>query len=412
MSKQLKLRRGTTAQHSTFTGAEGEVTVDTTKDTLVVHDGVTAGGKPLATEAGLAGKQPLSNNLTTYASTGIGFRNRIINGDMRIDQRNAGASVTVSTSLYTLDRWNINKNGLNNFTCQRSTAAPAGFSNSMLLTMGTGVTPTGTDFAYLAQNIEGFNAADLAWGTASAQTVTLSFWVRSSVTGTFGVGLRNTDGTRAYISAYTISAANTWELKTVTVPGAPSGTWLTDNGVGIRVDFDLGVGPTYSGAAGSWLTTNTFGLTSGTKLAATTGATFYITGVQLEAGSVASPFDRRDYGRELIMCQRYFQKFGGSPAFCSANMMSNNTARMWYSFPVIMRASPVGTHNFTGYGGGTAQVQVFMNGILSNSSFACSLDFLSPYTATWVVTTMSGTASTTGSFDMGSAAFISVTAEL
>ena len=342
MSKQLKLRRGTTAQHSTFTGAEGEVTVDTTKDTLVVHDGVTAGGKPLATEAGLAGKQPLSNNLTTYASTGIGFRNRIINGDMRIDQRNAGASVTVSTSLYTLDRWNINKNGLNNFTCQRSTAAPAGFSNSMLLTMGTGVTPTGTDFAYLAQNIEGFNAADLAWGTASAQTVTLSFWVRSSVTGTFGVGLRNTDGTRAYISAYTISAANTWELKTVTVPGAPSGTWLTDNGVGIRVDFDLGVGPTYSGAAGSWLTTNTFGLTSGTKLAATTGATFYITGVQLEAGTVATPFERRDYGRELMMCQRYYEVITtsnavfGFPAYCA----SPSIARGAIQFKVTKRATP------------------------------------------------------------------------
>lgn len=228
---------------------------------------------------------------------------------MRIDQRNAGASVTVSgPGGYTLDRWNPNKAGsLNNFTCQRSTTAPSGFANSILLTMGTGVTPTGTDFATLAQNIEGFNASDFAWGTASAQTVTLSFWVRSSVTGTFGVGLRNTDGTRAYISAYTIAAANTWELKTVTVPGAPSGTWLTDNGIGIRVDFDLGVGPTYSGAAGSWLTTNTFGLTGGTKLAATSGATFYITGVQLEAGSVASPFERRDYGRELMMCQRYYE---------------------------------------------------------------------------------------------------------
>ena len=243
------------------------------------------------------------------AQNGIGFKNRIINGEMRIDQRNNGASVTVSgTGGYTLDRWSPQRAGaLSNFTCVRSTTAPIGYTNSMLFTMGTGVTPTSTDYAYFSQNIEGFNTADLGFGTTNAATVTLSFWVRSSVTGTFGAGLRNLSGGRCYIAPYTINSANTWEQKTVTIAGDTSGTWPTDNSIGIRVDFDLGVGPNNSTTGGTWQSVNGFGLTGGTKLAATSGATFYITGVQLEAGTVATPFERRDYGRELMMCQRYYE---------------------------------------------------------------------------------------------------------
>lgn len=241
---------------------------------------------------------------------GTGWVNRIINGEMRIDQRNNGASVTVSgTGGYTLDRWSPQRAGaLSNFTCVRSTTAPIGYTNSMLFTMGTGVTPTSTDYAYFSQNIEGFNTADLGFGTTNAATVTLSFWVRSSVTGTFGAGLRNLSGGRCYIAPYTINSANTWEQKTVTIAGDTSGTWPTDNSIGIRVDFDLGVGPNNSTTGGTWQSVNGFGLTGGTKLAATSGATFYITGVQLEAGTVATPFERRDYGRELMMCQRYFER--------------------------------------------------------------------------------------------------------
>ena len=310
MSKQLKLRRGTTAQHSTFTGAEGEVTVDTTKDTLVVHDGVTAGGKPLATEAGLAGKQPLSNNLTTYASTGIGFRNRIINGDMRIDQRNNGASVTANDNVFPVDRFRVVATQTSKGTAQRnagSVAPPTGFVNYLGFTSSSAYSVTAGDQFAFTQPIEGLNVADLAWGTSGAQAVTLSFWVRSSLTGTFGGALRNTSATRSYAFSYTISAANTWEQKTVTIAGDVTGTWATDNSIGIWVMWGLGVGSTTSGAAGSWASANYVSTTGATSVVGTSGAAFYITGVQLEAGTVATPFERRDYGRELMMCQRYYE---------------------------------------------------------------------------------------------------------
>lgn len=278
---------------------------------------------------------------------GTAFVNRIINGDMRIDQRNNGASVTVSgTGGYTLDRWSPQRAGaLSNFTCVRSTTAPIGYTNSMLFTMGTGVTPTSTDYAYFSQNIEGFNTADLGFGTTNAATVTLSFWVRSSVTGTFGAGLRNLSGGRCYIAPYTINSANTWEQKTVTIAGDTSGTWPTDNSIGIRVDFDLGVGPNNSTTGGTWQSVNGFGLTGGTKLAATSGATFYITGVQLEAGTVATPFERRDYGRELMMCQRYCLIYSnatdGSFRFFGYNVGSGSGLGQVY-FPVQTRVAPTG----------------------------------------------------------------------
>jgi hypothetical protein len=212
--------------------------------------------------------------------------------------------------------------------------------------MGTGVTPTTTAYAYLAQNIEGFNCADLGFGTASAATVTLSFWVRSSVTGAFGVGLRSASGGRSYIASYTISSANTFEYKTITILGDTSGAWLTDNGIGIRVDFDLGVGPTYSTTAGSWQSGNFFGLTGGTKLAATTGATFYITGVQLEKGSTATPFEFRDYGRELILCQRYCFRFNATATdqpWTNACAFNTTIAYGVLPLPVTMRVIPTVT---------------------------------------------------------------------
>jgi len=206
--------------------------------------------------------------------------------------------------------------------------------------MGTGVAPTGTDYVYVSQNIEGYNVDDLGFGTASAKSVTLSFWVRSSLTGNFGVGLRNSDGTRAFISSYSIIAANTWEYKTITVAGDSAGTWLTDNGIGIRVDFDLGVGPTFSTTAGSWQAGNYFGLTDGVKLAATTGATFYITGVQLEAGSVATPFERRSYGQELALCQRYYSLFQAS---ARQQASAGGYMSVSYNFPTYMRTTPTVT---------------------------------------------------------------------
>ena len=291
---------------------------------------------------------PDSTEQETGYANGIGFRNRIINGDMRIDQRFDGASTgSISGGAYTLDRWLVIRvGGTSTLTIQRSTTAPVGFTNSLLVTAGSGATPAGTEERSLNQRIEGFNSADLGWGTANAQTVTLSFWVRSSVTGTFGVVLGNAAFNRSFVASYAISAANTWEYKTVIVPGDTSGTWTTTNGVGISVYWDLGVGTTYSGSAtGVWQGSGFEGLTGGTKLSATTGATLNITGVQLEVGSVATPFERRPYGTELSLCQRYCYVMGVSGAtvnqrfFLSGNASGTNAFPI-RTYPVTMRASP------------------------------------------------------------------------
>jgi len=253
---------------------------------------------------------PFFGGSTLGAGNATGMKNRIINGGMVLDQRNAGASVTISTGTFLTDRWNVYLSHTATMTGQQSATAPNGFTNSLAITVGTGAATTSTDQGILRQKIEGFNIADLGWGTVNAKTVTLSFWVRSSLTGTFGVTLRNgTSPNRAYTAAYTISSANTFEYKTIVISGDTTGTWLTDNSSGIQVAYDLGTGTTYSQAAGSW-TSNTAisGLLGGVKLAETSGATFYITGVQLEEGNAATSFEFRDYGRELMMCQRYFEK--------------------------------------------------------------------------------------------------------
>ena len=266
----------------------------------------TALGVALGTDV-----QAYSANLATYASTGIGFRNRIINGDMRIDQRNAGASVTANDGYVTVDRWKFNSTQNGKGTLQRSTVAPPGFTNSLLFTSTSAYSVLSSDLIDIQCRIEGFNMADLGWGAVGAQAVTLSFWVRSSLTGTFGGSLRSGSGSaRSYPFTYTISVANTWEQKTITVPGDTSGTWATDNTQWGSIQFGLGDGSTYSGTAGSWASAVYTNATGATSVVGTNGATFYITGVQLEAGSVASPFERRDYGRELMMCMRYFQFFG------------------------------------------------------------------------------------------------------
>ena len=240
-----------------------------------------------------------------------GARNKIINGDMRLDQRNGGASITVSGDpQYTLDRWAAGRGTVPNFTIIRSSTTPVGFTSSLLITMGTGTSPGVGGYAYLGHRIEGFNTSDLLWGTANAKPVTLSFWVNCSVSGTFGVSFRNTSNiaNTTYCATYTINSTNTWEYKTITVPGVTTGTWLTDNSSGIEIYWDIGVGTLYSGTAGQVNTGgNYFGVSGTTKLCSTTGATFYLTGVQLEAGTVATPFERRSYGQELALCQRYFQ---------------------------------------------------------------------------------------------------------
>jgi len=231
-----------------------------------------------------------------------GFKNRIINGAMVIDQRNAGASITQGTTgtQYSVDRWGIYGNVASKFTAQQSTTAPAGFINSLLITSSSAYSIAAGDNFLLYQKIEGLNTTDLAWGTASASSVTLSFWVRSSLTGTFGGSIQNSAQNYCYPFSYTISSANTWEQKTITITGPTSGTWLTTNGIGVGVQFGIGVGSTYSGTAGSWAATTYISATGATSIIGTSGATWYVTGVQLEKGSTATSFDYRPYGTELV----------------------------------------------------------------------------------------------------------------
>jgi len=243
---------------------------------------------------------------TSVAGSNIGagnaslMKNRIINGSMVIDQRNAGASVTQTTAdLYPVDRFRITGSVTSKFTGQQSSTAPVGFVNSLKITSSAATSLSSSDYYICTQKIEGYNVADLNWGSANAKTVTLSFWVQSSLTGTFGGALLNNDASRSYPFTYTISSANTWTQISITIAGDTTGTWNTTNGTGMFVNFGLGVGSTYSGTAGSWAGAFYFSATGATSVVGTNGSTFYITGVQLEVGSSATGFEYRQYGQSF-----------------------------------------------------------------------------------------------------------------
>ena len=275
----------------------------------------------------------------------FGMRNRIINGAMRIDQRNSGAANTPVNNGYTLDRWKFGLTQASKFTAQQDSSANtvAGFTSSMKITSSSAYSVTTGDTFFLDQCIEGNNVADLRWGTANARAITISFWVRSSLTGQFGGALRNNAADRSYPFSYTIVAANTWEQKVITVAGDTSGTWLTTNGTGIEIVWNLGSVSSYLATAGAWTAANIIGATGDTSVVGTNGATWYITGVQLEEGSVPTPFEYRQYGTELALCQRYYFRFvpGASSSFVTGGYNSSSTAFQGFlSFPVSMRTSP------------------------------------------------------------------------
>jgi hypothetical protein len=293
---------------------------------------------------------------SAYNSGGINqFRNRIINGAMMIDQRNAGASVTANDGVFAVDRFRFSMTQSSKGTGQQSSVTPAGFTNSLLFTSTASTSLGASDQFAIVQPIEGFNIADLGWGTANAQTVTLSFWVRSSLTGTFGGALQNQSANRSYPFTYTISSANTFEYKTVTVVGDTTGTWNTNNNGGIRLFIGLGMGSNSSGTAGSWAGSNFQSATGATSVVGTNGATFYITGVQLEKGSTATSFDYRPYGTELALCQRYYSTANAAFAISSATF---TTCTMAYK--VSMRATPTvtrtGNWNSSGEAGTTVSI--------------------------------------------------------
>jgi hypothetical protein len=285
----------------------------------------------------------------TGTTTGYyGFKNRIINGAMVVDQRNAGASVTPTNAQYLVDRWSANLSQASKYSVQQnagSVTPPAGFINYLGVTSLSAYSIVSTDTFGVRQRVEGLNMTDFGWGSASAVTVTLSFWVRSSLTGTFGGALQNSAGNRSYPFSYTISSANTWEQKTVTIAGDTSGTWLTTNGIGVEVYFGLGVGSTYSGTAGAWAGANYSSATGATSVVGTNGATFYITGVQLEKGSTATSFDYRPYGTELQLAQRYYwkrQDTSSSTAFANLACFTSTDARGSISYSQMRSAPTIG----------------------------------------------------------------------
>ena len=287
------------------------------------------------------------NGFTPTVSNMAG-RNRIINGDMRIDQRNAGASVTPAASTYTLDRFKVEISQASKLSVQQNAGAvtpPTGFTNYLGITSTSAYSLAAGDFFLLSQRIEGFNVSDLGWGTANAAAVTLSFRVRSSLTGTFGGVFTNSAQDRSYPFTYTIAAANTWTTISVSIAGDTSGTWVTNNGVGLFVYFGLGVGPTYgSGTAGAWAAGNIFAASGCVSVVGTSGATFYITGVQLEAGSVATSFEHRHYEQELALCARYYWQRTlaeqGIRYVAFAGVQNTGSIQTMISMPATMRVDP------------------------------------------------------------------------
>jgi hypothetical protein len=271
-----------------------------------------------------------ASDLSSFNADSASFKNRIINGDMRIDQRNSGASVSVGTgATYIIDRWQGYSNQASKFTAQRnagSVTPPVGFTNYLGVT-SLAATTVGTDLYRISQAVEGYNIADFVWGTASGKTVTLSFWVYSSLTGNFGVCLQNSANTRAYPILYNIPTANTWTYITITIPPETTGAWNSDNNLGVLIQWGLGIPASGTTTSGAWATGNYNGPTGAVNVVSTNGATFYITGVQLEKSSTASLFDYRPYTTELQLCQRYCQVYKGSD---TVNPASNAYTRIGY----------------------------------------------------------------------------------
>jgi hypothetical protein len=304
------------------------------------------------------------------------MKNRIINGAMVIAQRTTSA-VTTDNS-FPVDRfnvWNGTSNGV--FSAIQSSSAPIGFINSLLYTVTTADSSLAVDeYSSINQRIEGYNIADLGWGTANAKTVTLSFWANCSLTGTFGGAVVNSDQSRSYPFSYTISSANTWTQISVTIVGDTTGTWLTTNGIGMQLRFGMYAGSNYTSAAGTWVAANRFGCTGMTQVMGTLNATFYITGVQLEVGSSATGFEYRQYTTELNLCQRYFTT-GNSTTTGGANLTafipSGDTQRQFYIyFKQSMRIAPtmaytMSSGSVTGGAYGTDQAKA-----VDSSNFAIS----------------------------------------
>ena len=329
--------------------ALGQVGVDTVKDSL--------------------------NNVLAPASAV--FRNRIINGEFKISQYNGTSSVTPSSGIsYPIDRFYSRNSAASKYTVQQLSASPpANFIYYLGMTSASAYSVTSTDTFTIGQRIEGFNVSDLNYGLSTAKTATLSFWVQSSLTGTFGGSLQNNAQNRSYAFSYSIPTANTWTQISVTVAGDTTGTWATGTSTGLDVLFGLGQGSTFSTTAGSWGAGDYRNVTGATSVVGTSGATFYITGVQLEVGLNATGFEYRQYGTELALCQRYYYASNsggvtnGTPSFYSYGVSTNSIGGI-FKHPVSMRAAPTATVSGTWSVSATAATQPSILGLSVESFLA------------------------------------------
>ena len=326
------------------------------------------------------------------SQSALSNRNLVINGAAEVYQRGAA---TTTHNGYAVDRWQFKNTSGATCTNDQSTDAPPPFKNSIKFTAG-GTSCSAAQVAGIAQRMEGTSITSIGLGTSAAQPVTLSFYVKSSVTGTYAVSMRNNDTNQSFVNTYTISSANTWEYKKVTFDARTTGTWLTTTGIGVRLWFDLGSGSNFDGTAGSWTTNNHLTVSSQADVVGTSSATWFVTGVQLEVGEQATPFEHRSFGDELAACQRYYQKSYidgvavGTVTQVGCNMdpvpTSGNTWRYTHNFTSHMRATPTytfyvpdtGTSGFGGFeGAGDTNKEAILVAFSSNKSgvyYSTSMD--------------------------------------
>ena len=287
------------------------MTIRVTKPEFDLREKISELDRPV----GLHGNEILKSETPqdTFDLVGTGRKNLVINGGMTVSQRHATSETTLSHQGYGPDRMRFDLSQSGKIKAQQVTDAPEGFSHSMKVTSLSAYSSGSNDYFLLQNMIEGTDSARLKWGTSEAQTVTLSFYVKSSIAGVHACGIRNNPYNRAITGTYTINTPNTWERKTVTFPGDTTGTWETDTDAGLKLNFDLGSGSNFEAAStGTWLATNDFITSNSVKFVGINAATWYITGIQLETGSLTTPFEHRSIAEELQLCHRYYIKFRGA----------------------------------------------------------------------------------------------------